>query len=862
MSRSDRNPGFTWRTVLASITAMVFVAVVIQFGGMTEGSVQGAALSEGANNGYGNQALATPAIWAFLGIFGVCGAVFACARRELLSRAELMCVFFATLISAPLMAHGFWRAFLPVAATLPRSADFEKLDALGDSLWPHGPNITAGLMENPDNGSDQARGHFEWLPAGSGEASEGRSVRLWNARADEVSTVRVQLAIRKDEKPILATGQAHMLNVLARARELGSEARYFCRVTFDGDGEREEEVFTANSLEKKTLLHPDGFRRVGAYGFVVPTNVVNTVEIELGLAGSGSVEFKDLRLVNVSAIEDAFVGRRTISRAGYDALSENARMGVLVRPEHLFSVEGIGYFLSGYIPLRDWIRPVCAWGSFIFILLAATYSIGVILRRQWVDSERYPLPMMRIPLALLDGTGTESQGGLGLWRRRIFWLGFITAAVWCCLRGWSQFNASIPDLNFAVIMKSYFSDPTYGKMWDKVVFSVSLVVVSLAVFMELNVLISLVVGYFLFRTEFWVGESYGFAVEKEFPYGEQQQIGAYLAYALLAVFFMRKYLTRVFTNVWPGAKRSGEAMEQRNAVFVFAACVAAVVAWSVWTGLPVRGILLFFTALVLVGFVAAKLRAECGAPSNSYFPFKLAFIIPVTGGMAVYEPDGVIFIVFTSLLIGAVSFFVIPGLQFEMIELGRRFRVRSSHVAASCALGVFGGVVIGGWFYLATCYAVGMEGFPNNAEFSIRQTEFAVYGEELATASEKRFGDPHGADVQERMDPATWGYLFAAGGTVAVTCLRQVFAGFWFHPVGFILGPSNMMNTVWGSLIFAALVRFLVLKIGGAEAVREKLFPFFVGVFLAATAVQAVFLAINTYIFFNFPGVAGFTGVF
>ena len=39
-------------------------------------------------------------------------------------------------------------------------------------------------------------------------------------------------------------------------------------------------------------------------------------------------------------------------------------------------------------------------------------------------------------------------------------------------------------------------------------------------------------------------------------------------------------------------------------------------------------------------------------------------------------------------------------------------------------------------------------------------------------------------------------------------------------------------------------------KIGGAAAVRTKLVPFFIGVFLASVCAHALFIAINAYLYF------------
>ena len=82
--------------------------------------------------------------------------------------------------------------------------------------------------------------------------------------------------------------------------------------------------------------------------------------------------------------------------------------------------------------------------------------------------------------------------------------------------------------------------------------------------------------------------------------------------------------------------------------------------------------------------------------------------------------------------------------------------------------------------------------------------------------------------------------------TMALALFRQFFSGFWFHPIGFLLGATHLNDGAnWGSLLFAWAIRFTVLKVGGATAVTGKLQPFFLGAFMGCVANIALFTVIN-----------------
>jgi hypothetical protein len=166
--------------------------------------------------------------------------------------------------------------------------------------------------------------------------------------------------------------------------------------------------------------------------------------------------------------------------------------------------------------------------------------------------------------------------------------------------------------------------------------------------------------------------------------------------------------------------------------------------------------------------------------------------------------------------------------------------VQPRHIGYAVGLGVLGGLFIGGWVFLSNAYALGGETIRYQWAFN-QEWFFSSYKAQLAQASGELSRAKEGAALAGGLQPATWGIIFGGAVTVVLTVLRQIFAGFWFHPIGFILGSSYMIEGIWGSVLVAWAIRAMALKIGGAATVKTKLFPFFVGLFLGSV----VFLLIN-----------------
>ncbi|NLN02790.1 MAG: hypothetical protein GX174_12935, partial [Lentisphaerae bacterium] len=191
-------------------------------------------------------------------------------------------------------------------------------------------------------------------------------------------------------------------------------------------------------------------------------------------------------------------------------------------------------------------------------------------------------------------------------------------------------------------------------------------------------------------------------------------------------------------------------------------------------------------------------------------------------------------------------FYLIPGTQFEVIQLGKRLRIQPRSLLYTCLLGVAGGLFIGGWVFLSNAYSYGGDNIRYQWAFNGLDWFLTQFRADLNVATTTWLRESEGPTVHV----ANWGQrtmVFGAVVAMIITLLRQYFSGFWFHPIGFLLGSTYVFECAnWGNLAVAWAIRLIVLKIGGATAVRHKLQPFFVGVFLGALVTLLTFFVINS----------------
>jgi len=872
--------GITARSVPVAIFGIIATALCVQFFEIIEAS----------GNLLGAHGLPVGAFMVFVPLLALGAGFAALARARFLTRAELLTVFFSILVAAPLASSGFWMMMIGPIGTIPKTAYFEVYDALPDKIWPHSKNILANALAPENEQRLQLRGNVKWELVKYDKLSNTTIPVLENEGQDAESVIRIRVPIVPDGGNFDAgflPEEPYLLTVLLRPKKLGVDAFYFCRVYFSDKPDFDIEVFATRAPGERNYLYQTGFLRRGMYNLNIPRGTLGPVTIEIGLSGAGRLEVAECEVVSVGALDAIYRGRRLVTESEARALPKPLRHELIVRPDRLMSWAGVKYMLGGFIPWDGWRTPFISWTTFGALIFVAMMCLAAIMRRQWMENERYPMPMTRIPLALLgeEGAGKSPEQGenkdaatasIPFWRNRLVWIGFGLSLFWCLMKGWHAYNTDVPNMNIQIDLSTYLTDPSWGRMWRgedvrNVTFSMTAILLSLAIFMELNVLFSLALGFFLYRSQLWFVEMTGLSLQQDFPYFRQQQIGAFLVYGLLILVFARKHLFNVAKAIagrGPLAPDGG-ARSCRASLATLAACFIGMALWASWNGIPAAGMLVFFVAILLVGLVAMKLRSECGTPMGAFTPVMIVHLIPIAGGMALFGPKGVVFICIASYVIFQYFLFLIPGMQLEMLELGHRFRMPARHILGTLLLGTVGGLLLTGWVHLALGYGVGGDNYTQRWPYMDKGFIMQEYNLALAEANttlppEDSAQAAPAAPASSGMQPIHWAYLFGGVVTAILALLRQTFSGFWFHPMGFVVGSTVMMEYAWGSILAAGIIRYITLKIGGAVAVRNKLLPFFVGVFVGAIAAYLVFALISGYLYFYHPSILrkSFGGIF
>ncbi len=792
-------------------------------------------------------------------------------RRPLgLITPELVVIYTALLVAAPLMTQGMWTRIFGIIAALPHEQDFRSYENLPSVLWPHGNNLitngrfTAELQQSDIQGTGKL-GYEDILWRGK----KVKSPVLDNGNDEKARTwLTITLPRWKNpgtsgQRELLTPRESYLFSCLVRASGFQTTSYYYVKTKVD-DG-MPYNLLLGSAETAPTFDNQGGFLRIGRSPVNIPSDLKQTYTILIGLNGPGKLAIQDVEFFNSQAVEGAYTGAKVIRASKLKlspeegGLPDNERDFTFVKPDNMFSLAGIKYLCTGFIPLQQWVRPIIAWTLLIGALFMGFFGSNVLMRKQWVDSERFTFPMNILPRQLF-GEDAQDIGTIvqRLVKNKVLWIGFAVMMPLVLLRGLHFYYPALPnpgstDMWGGGHLDTFFTNPLLKAFFQNAGMAVVFSVLSIGLLLETDILFSIWVSFFLFQLWFVFGQAFNFTRYAGYPWQNQQGIGSFIAYAFLAIFAARRHLGLIFRHLIGKIKLDDahEIVSYRTAALMVAGSLLVLLAWGVWTKMGWLASLLYFGWMLVCGLTASKIRAEAGMPFGYWSPYFGMLLVSALGGFAVFGPTGMLVATIASGFMCVACFLFIAPVQVEMMELGRHFNVRPRDIGHGLTIGLLGGILIGGFCLLCWAYGMGADNFVYSWPFKQGWYFNNFRGGELATDQLFAAGKlltPQTAplDFVHNIDAKGLGIGFVI--TCVLAFLRNAFMWFPLHPLGYVLSTTNFAITFWYMAFIAWLVRIIVLRIGGAHTIRKGLVPFSVGMFLACMVSIMIFEIVGLYL--------------
>lgn len=841
-SNNSLLPGLTPKSLAASLLGLVVIGWTV----VTAVGTLGYGLH------FGSEPLAAPAMISLLLLVAWVALARLAVPSWAFTRQEMITVAYILLVAAPIAGKSFWLPALSMVAPHASRDQWQTYGTLPEQLRPFGPNLLESSLQSPERWESEGADLQVQQVAFARGTRSGPSLSLRpTGEFEEPAKASLTLKLVEDG---LRHNSYYLFTALFRVEGGGPTAEWTATLRPDSPEAPPVELVRGRGQTDPSYVHPEGFERRGNYAFQLPSALEEEATIEIAFAGQGQLEVADIELRDMTAFALTKTGAPSITSSEYQALPEAYKAGVLVRPDNLWSLAGLKYLVVGTVMWEPWLKPFAWWLAFLALLLGGAFAIALIMRRQWIDSERYPMPLT-MPIADLVGRpeekDIESRRRMpAVFRNGFFWGGVTLALGFCLFDIAAGYSDAATAPTSAVPIKPYLSGSQWGDTWTEVNFRILPLAVGIGLLMELNVLGSLVIGFFLYRLQFWLGHQTGWDADGDYPYPKSQGLGAFVFYGLAVLFLARNYIKKTLGMAFRSERPDSEPFTYSGSYATLAISGVGLFLWSRLLGSSVSGSIWLSALGLLAALVYMKLRAECGVPGITWFNQRMLLFVPVVGGLTVIGPSAFGLNAELGRMLSAASILIVAGLQLEFLEMARRYRIKRWHIPAALGIAIVGGVFVGAWFMLGGAYATGTENWMHSTMVDPAHTNVRETQRIISQATAEMNPDIPASGI----GPRDIAFYSAGAVTIALAGLRLLFAGFWFHPIGFLLGPSDTIANAWGSLLLAWGARMLVLRLGGAATVREKLRPAAVGLIAGTVMGFAAAIAVNSIAWSLSPG--------
>ena len=133
-------------------------------------------------------------------------------------------------------------------------------------------------------------------------------------------------------------------------------------------------------------------------------------------------------------------------------------------------------FYEGYprgrehVPWDVWVAPLFAWGILAALFLVASFCVASLLRRQWVENEKFAFPLVSVPLLIAE----EPEEGRTLNRRLrhpLLWTAVAITTLIHGVKGMSLLYPAIPDIPLFWNLMDFVATPPLNQLdWFPIAF--------------------------------------------------------------------------------------------------------------------------------------------------------------------------------------------------------------------------------------------------------------------------------------------------------------------------------------------------------------------------------------------------------
>jgi hypothetical protein len=460
------------------------------------------------------------------------------------------------------------------------------------------------------------------------------------------------------------------------------------------------------------------------------------------------------------------------------------------------------------------------WISIFLLLYMMMACMCSLLRKQWVERERYVFPLVQLPV---DMAQSPEKGHLlnAFMRNQKMWIGFSIPVFIHGLNGFHSFYPSFPQI------KLYFSlwNILNEKPWDSmnpIDMNIYLSVIGFSYLLALEVSLSIWFFFLFYKIQSVLLSIFGvslpsvtgFGFAKEFS--AFQEMGACLVFVGFLLWIMKDNIKKALITTFTKKSHDDpkEALSYKLSVWGWIISVIGLCLILNLAGMSVNIALAIILLYAVVCIILTWQVSNAGMllVNPSFAPDNL--IEAVLGSSRIRVADLTIIALMPRNLMRDQREFMMPNIM-HTLKISDSANLKRGYLLFFMFLVIVIAIPFATYFSVRLNYL-----HPNIKSYEFWEQKNPFY---------------HLTYLMQNPTHTNWNQItFMTIGSVLMTVLvlmRMTFLWWPVHPVGYAMFSSWATLVLWFSFFLGWLMKFLIVKYGGARAYGNAR-PFFLGLVL------------------------------
>ena len=487
---------------------------------------------------------------------------------------------------------------------------------------------------------------------------------------------------------------------------------------------------------------------------------------------------------------------------------------------------------GGSVPWGVWLKPLALWSVFALLIFFVMICLAVILRKQWVEREKFTFPLVQIPVEVV---GTQGTSPIGFFKNRIVILGAAIPFVLHLINGLHRYLPNVPSIPTIFNVYEAFTEKPWITLrwWPAVRIVIYPSVIAITYLLTLEVSLSLWLFFLLFKVQYIIMDILGWRINPWIS-ASRQVMGGFLVFAVAVFWGSRIHLKDIFRKTFTRGSNVDDSQEPLPYSVALLGAVGGFILLVILCN--IAGI----TAWVAIGVMVAVFVITIG----------LTWMV-VNGGLLLVQaplfPSEYLEVPLGTLSIGARSLTVLSFQRTFLRDWGELLMPSIMHgfkipdfiklnqrkLLAVMAISIVVAIGITHYSSLSLIYSKGA--------LSLQHWTYVRAPTGYFQRMANRIQWPLGT---------VWSEVYSMIGGAVVTFLllfmRRRFLWWPLHPIGYLLGATYPPFHLWSAIFFGWLIKYFVLKFGDIRKYRAMR-PFFMGVVVGEYAIIGIWTILGMF---------------